>query len=129
MNRRNSPPVENPGRSPALPRAETQGISQRSAQRDRLFLAIVVLLFLVGALSSLYTLAAQDVRQHTATLPGWVPFTEPRFGRVRPSLHHGLWFEFQMTNRFGQSCVAYWRLWPWRGTEIYANGPCEGPCL
>jgi hypothetical protein len=48
-----------------------------------------------------------------------MPFSEPELRRVRPSVHHGLWFEFELTNRYGEQCVGYWRAWPPGRAEIY----------
>jgi len=81
-------------------------------------LAVAVLLPFL-AVGGLYPLARHDVQQHKTTFTGWTPYRDVHLNRIRPSRTHGLWFEFEMTNRYGERCVGYWRLRPWRKAEIY----------
>lgn len=81
--------------------------------------AAAILLMPAAIVCGLYPVARSSVREHTRSLPGWTPFSEPVLRRVCPSVHHGLWFEFEMTNRHGERCVGYWRAWPLGRAEIY----------
>lgn len=84
-----------------------------------LIFVAAILLMPPAIVCGLYPVARNGVCEHTRNLPGWMPFSEPELRRVRPSVHHGLWFEFELTNRYGEQCVGYWRAWPPGRAEIY----------
>ncbi len=97
-------------------------MSETRRRNPVVWIALVVVLGMpLLGVAAMYPLAIHDVKTHSRSMGGWSPFSDPQLSRIQPSLHHGLWFEFKMTNTYGERYTGYWRLWPWRRAEIYVG--------